>query len=309
MGRKLMGAGLALLMILVLLIGIAGCGDDDGNGSADDITQAELIENAVAADDDIETARFDMQMSMDMSGKSMGQEISMDMIMAGNGAMDNLNQKMKMDMHMDIGADMGQLGDMEMEMDMETYLIDDVMYMKMGEMMGMPEGWMKMEVPGSWDEQDMIAQQIDLLESAELEISDGGKVNGESCYKVKMTPDMRELFESVMSQPGMGGEMGVGTLPEDMDISEFADMVKDFSVTQWYAKDTFFPMKAEIEMNMVMTAADMGMAGGDGSMDMDMSMTMNFKDYNKSVSIELPAEAEGAMDMSESMDMGGGTGW
>ncbi len=308
--RNIILAGLSLVLVLMLSIGLFGCGDGgdgNGNGGSGKISDTEMIEKAIAASDDAETYKFDMNMAMEMSGESMGENFSMDMTIDGDGMVDSVNQEMQMDMDVSMKMDMGTMGDMDVDAEMATYIVDNVMYMKTGEMMGMPEQWMKMEMPlGTWESQDMVSQQTELLESAELEISDGGNVNGASCYKVKMTPDMLELFNSLMSQPGMGEGLGVDPLPEGMDASELADMIKDFSVTQWYAKDTFFPMKAEIEMEMVITAEDMGVPGEEGSMDMNISMTMNFKDYNKSVSIKLPSEANEAMDM---MDMGGDTGW
>ncbi len=297
--------GISSLLVLSLVVGIAGCGGDDGGGGSANITGDELMENVLLADADVETVKFDMDMIMKMDGDMMGQSYGMDMSMNGEGVMDNVEKKMKMEMDMSMDMDMGGMGDMDMDMDMEMYLIGDTMYMKMSEMMGMPEQWMKMDAGNTWEDQDMVAQQTDLLEHADLSISNGGKVNGEDTYKVVIVPkDLRSLYESMGSSLGMTEGLGTG-LPSDIDMDEFEDMIKDFSVTQWYAKDTYFPMKAEMDITMVMTSDAAGMEGMGGDMNMEMEMTINFKDYNKSVSIELPNDARNAPDMGGLMDMGG----
>ncbi len=301
--RNLTLAGLSLLLVLALAIGFVGCDDSDGgNGGIANISQAELVEKVLAANENATTCKFDMDMTMKMDGESMGQSFGMDISMDGDGIIDNTNEEMKMDMNMSMDMDMGFMGDMDTNMDMEMYYIDNTMYSKMSGIEGVPAQWTKMEMPGTWESQDMVSQQTELLEAAELSISDGGKVNGASCYKVKMTPDMAKLYDIMLQQPGLGGGLGAGDLPEDMDMSELMDIIKDFSVVQWYAKDTFYPMKAEMEMNMVISPEEMGMPEEEGTMEMDMAMTMNFKDYDKSVSINLPDEAKGAMDMTGIMD-------
>lgn len=305
--RKISVAGISFLMVVVLFVGFLGCGGDDdgGGGGSADIGDDELVQKVIAAENDFETVSFTMDMDMSMDGEGMGESFSMAVNMSGDGAMDNANQKMKMEMDMSIKMDMGFMGDMDFDTDMEMYIIGDVSYTKTGEIMGMPAQWIKMEMPGTWEQRDMVSQQTDLLEAAKLNISDGGKVNGVSTYKVEMTPSMRDLYNILMSQQGISEGVGAGSLPSDMEMEEIADMIKDFSVVQWYDKDTYFPMKAELSMTMEMTDDMMGMGGGSGEMDMDMSMTINFKDYNESVSISLPSDAKNATDMSDMMDFGG----
>lgn len=302
MCKKLTISGVSLLIAIVLCAAVIGCDDDsDGGGGSADIASNELIDKVTAAAANMETVSLAMDMDMSMDTEMMGESFSMSVNMSGDGAMDYKNRKMKMDMSMQI--DTGFMGDMDM--DMEMYIIDDTTYTKTEEMLGMPEQWIKMEMPGAWDQQDMVSQQTDLLEAAKLDISDGGKVNGASTYKVEMTPSMRDLYEIMMSSQGISEGLGGTTMPTDMEMEEIADMIKDFSVVQWYAKDTYFPMKAEMSMKMEMTDDIMGMGVGSGEMDMDMSMTINFKDYNESVSITLPSDAKNAIDMSDMMDFGG----
>ena len=297
--RKATLFGAFMLLALALVIPLASCGNDDGSSDVE-ISEANLIEKAVSAIENIETCQFTMQMNMDMTGKGNGESFDMQMTYDGTGTMDNLNQQMKMDMNMNMDMDM--LGmDMDQEMDMEIYYIDDMMYtMTSNEMMGTE--WLKSPLPeGSWESQDMASQQTELLDAASLEILDGGVVNGVNCYKVEIIPNMLNLYEAMMQQPGMSTE----GLPEDMNIADLVDMIKKVNVTQWYAKDTFFPMKADMSMTMVMTPENMGdEMMGDMEMEMDMTMNIEFSDYNEPVSIELPPDAKNAVEMDMDMDMG-----
>ena len=65
-----------------------------------------------------------------------------------------------------LNMSMFMLGEEEMEITAETYLIDDMMYM----MMDVPEmdsQWMKSSMPeGYWEQMDFTGSQVDLLETA-----------------------------------------------------------------------------------------------------------------------------------------------
>lgn len=76
---------------------------------------------------------------------------------------------------------------------------------------------------------------------------------------------------------------------------DLKEMIKSYSVTQWYAEDTFFPIKAMILMTMVMNSEEMGLPEVDFEVEVDAQMVINCSDYGEPVSIELPLEAEYAV--------------
>jgi hypothetical protein len=85
--------------------------------------------------------------------------------------------------------------------------------------------------------------------------------------------------------------MGFASLA--IDMTGFADMVEDFSATQWYSKRTFLPVKMVMAMSLNLdpdTLDPMG-TGDEGNMAMDMHMTMSFSQFNEPVSIILPRDA------------------
>jgi hypothetical protein len=155
-----------------------------------------------------------------------------------------------------------------------------------------------MEVPESelgtlWEEQDLVNQQTDmLLKAINVEIVGEKTVNGVECYEVTIEPDMEQLLALV------GEQMG-DFMAEDMDASEMneaIDMIKDFSVKQWYDKTTCLPVRSEIEMSMIDE-------GENTEMNIAMEMNTKYSNINKSVSIEIPDAAKNAADMGEWSEM------
>jgi hypothetical protein len=68
-------------------------------------------------------------------------------------------------------------------------------------------------------------------------------------------------------------------------------------VKQWVAKDTYFIMKAEIDISMESTPELMDYLGEEGETTLDIALIFLAYNYNESVTIELPPEAEGAIEM------------
>jgi glycine betaine/proline transport system substrate-binding protein len=93
-----------------------------------------------------------------------------------------------------------------------------------------------------------------------------------------------------MQQSGVMGEDILPGIDEDF----LEDVFQDFSVRQWIAKDTYFLIKAEMDMTLELTPAAMGFPEEEGLVTMDIKMDMLAYDYNQPVSIELPQEAEEA---------------
>lgn len=292
---------MALAFLLIFAITLIGCEkEENGTQIGTSISKSELIEKVTALGQGLKTAEIDGDMIMEMSGTDEdGQRMDMTMSMTMSGAMDipNRNMRMAMDIEMDLPDEAGAFGALLGDsIEMEMYLIGDMMYMNMGEMFGTDGGWMKMRLSADeygsyWEQQDWLGQQTDLLLDAfDVEILGKGKVNGIDCYEIRINPDMEQLFE-IMIQDGL---MGSGEV-DPLDMEEATDAITDFSVKQWYAVDTFLPIKSEMHMAMVdeETGADI---------DMNMVMNMKYSKVNEPVTIVLPPEAKEAVDMSDMMD-------
>ena len=166
--------------------------------------------------------------------------------------MDAANKKMSMEMTSSMETpDKAEMPDGPTEMTMVMYLVDNAMYMKMDMgIPGIPVQWTKMDMPegyeDTWDSQNQMEQQIELLSISEVDLLKAETVNGVDCYVLKITPDMEKYSEFLMKQGGMSKLMQ--GMQEDFDIGK---LIKGMSITQWIAKDTLFPMKTEMQMKMV----------------------------------------------------------
>lgn len=278
---------LPMALVLVVVFSFAAC---VGEPSAQ-----EIIAGVTESLDDITSCQFDMDMTMEAAGEAEGEAFEMNMTMGFSGALDLENRQMRANITMSMVVPEED----EMEMAMEVYLIDDMGYV-MTDMLGMEPTWMKEEISeAEWEEVSEVLRlaepQLELLQGAQVEVIGSEKVKGIDCYVLQLTPDMGQLWQTVMQQTQVAGEE---ILPE-IDEIFLEEVFRSFSVKQWVAKDTYFLTKAEIDMVMELTPGAMGFPEEEGEMTMNIAMTLLAYDYNKPVSIELPTEAEEALDLTQ----------
>jgi len=257
----------------------------------------ELKEMIPASVEEINTYKFDMDMTQKtLIGNETG-ETEMTTISTGSGTVDETNKKMKLvvmtTMQLPEEAKMPETR----EMKMDIYFINNTLYMKMD--LGIPEipaKWTKMEMPEEyWESQNQIGQQMELLNVSKVELLEGEKVNDVDCYVLKLTPDIEKYWETVMKQEGLGELMQSLRQNDSFDIGK---LIKEMSLKQWIAKGTKFPMKTEVQIIMVMSSADLNIPETEEEFTMTMDQRTNivFYDYNKPVTIEVPKEAENATE-------------
>lgn len=297
-----------LVLIPALVLGLAACGEEgEGDEETGGIQTSAPAKGAISKDillkkvseqsAGFRTCELVMDMTMRMEGwdGKEEEEINMEIAMNGSAAMDLPAKKMKMimDMTMDVPEEM-QDPEMPESITMEMYMMDNTMYMNMGEEFG---GWMKMAIPESewgtaWEQQNMMNQQTDLLLNAyDVEIVGEKTVNGVKCYEVTMEPDLKQVME-------LFGEQLGDYMPDEMDASEIEEameMIKNLSIRQWYDKETFLPVRAEMSLSFEDE-------GENTTVDMSMEMNMKYSRVNKPVTIELPEEAKDAVNLGEWTD-------
>jgi len=221
-----------------------------------------------AAEAEIDTLQFEAQIDM-MSGS-----MTYDM----NATVDLVGRRMY------AHTKMTQLLPERMEVDVEMYVMGDWVYMKQ-EQPGMPpemSGWVKFWSPGFLEQQDIASQQVDLLtDFVDLKVLGTEVVSGIECYKLKATIDMGEIWTWAGSQLGME-ELCI-------DLEDVEDMITDFYVIEWIAKDTYFPVKFFMDMTVTIEGDPFG-----------MTMTGLIHHINEPVSIELPPEAADAVEVPAS---------
>ena len=264
-------------LLAILLLSTWACEAPVGTSTTTGVPSGQIAEALRAAGtgiDTYQTYQFDADMDMTITGE-MYATVTMQM----NGAVDEADRKMHVDMQMSM------LMPEPMEMGMEMYLAGGWVYMKM-EIPDMPpemSTWMKVQMPEDyWEQLDIGSQQLDLLtDFVEVELLGTEMASGVECYKLRVTPDIGKLWAWVQMQAGME------ELELDLDLGfDFEDVVTDFAILQWVATDTYFPLKSIVDMTMTIEAE---------TIDMDMTMLMH--DINQPVKIELPTAAQEAEEV------------
>jgi len=288
---------LAILLVVAVVLPMAACGGEAEEGVSveeEELPSAEeIVDGVVEAWPSVKTQEFDMDMAMDMTGEAEGESLEMTMEMSFSGALDVTNKELRADISMDMNVP----GEEAMVVAMTLYVVDGTGYV----MMDIPEMgpmWMKTDLAAAnWGEiSEGLAQtdsQIELLKTAQVEVVGSEKVEGVDCYVLQLIPaDMEQLWQTLME----GAEVADTGMP---DVAEefIQEMFRDFSVKQWIAKDTYFLVKAELDIGVELTPEAMGYVGEEGEMTMNITMSLLAYNHNKAVSIVLPAEAEEAIEM------------
>jgi hypothetical protein len=277
---------LPLFLVLILSFTFVGC--DEGGELLPPEQLDQILAEAASATEGIETYQFDMDMAilMNMIGGDFPGEITMGA--SGDGAINNVDNKMKLIMTMTM--DMPGLGEQTMEQ--ESYFIEEWMY-TMASVSGTDIGWMKMEMPeGMWETQNQLDQQIEFLtgDLSMVTLIGSEKVAGVDCYVFEVTPDMADLVNYLSQQQGLEGLT--------LDLSSLITAIKEFSIKEWVAKDSYLCMKSSNQILMEMSPELVGAASEDfEKMTMNMDIDMTFHSYNEPVSIVLPPEAYDAEEI------------
>lgn len=286
MGRKI----LAMSMVLVMLLAFSACGGETLP------TAEQIIDGAIQAQDDIRTYEFEMDMTMDMAGEAEGEAFEATIGMDYSGALDTDNKEMRMT----VTASAVATGEEEAETALEAYLVDGTGYSKTIDPGTEPEWKVDEFSEEEWEETwegivevlSLAAPQLELLQATQVEVIGSETVKGVDCYVLRLTPNIKQLWDTIMQQAtmGFGGGLGLPEFTEEI----FNEASYSLSVEQWVAKDTYFLMKVEIDTTIELTAEAMQVT--EGEMTIDTALTMLVYNYNQPVSIELPPEAEEAVE-------------
>ncbi len=210
----------------------------------------------------------------------------------GRGVVDIVDKKMKMNMNTCL--EMLDTTEVPRTMEMEMYLVNNTMYMKDLGIPELPAQWTKIEMPEgseeSWESQDQLKQQMELLTISELELLEDEKVNGVDCYVLNIVPDTEKFWETTMAKVMARSTQD---LAPGIDLQK---ILKSMSTKEWIAKDTNFLMKTQMAVHLVVNSEDLDIPDmvEKFTMTADEEIEMRFYDYNTPVSIELPEAAESA---------------
>ncbi|OQX21910.1 MAG: hypothetical protein BWK75_02100 [Candidatus Altiarchaeales archaeon A3] len=254
-----MKTGCAILGAIVVagMLLLSGCIGSEGGGFD--------VNKVIEAQKNIKQYTFESEISY--GGAGMGFTMPM------NGKVDVENKKIHINMSM-----MGQ--------NMEMYLIGNEMYMKQaGQWIKMTKSDLERDssgVSGFGDQANQYEKTTEILKSPKTKIDVVGEetVDGVTCYKVNVVPDVEKLKEQLGKSAGMTRGM------------EY--LINGSSYTIYVDKTTNFIKKEDINSTMEMSAQGM-------KMNIYMQMKFVYKDLNKPVDIQLPEEVRNAKSMTEMM--------
>jgi len=263
MRKKILGISLVLVMVLSL----AAC--------AKEPSAQEIVDGVIESFDNIRTYQLDMDVTFDMAGEDEGEAFEFTQALGYIGAVDVENKQMRLEMTYRSIAETQP----EMEQVTEMYLIGNIQY----RMQQTEEGteWKKYEVSAeSWEEFQQIGwgkSQIELLKAAQVEVIGSERVGGIDCYVLEVTPDLEQLWQ-------LSNHLH---FDEARDVTEeyLQEIFRSFSVKQWVAKDTYFLMKAEIDIATEFPPEEPGPS------TVDIAIVLLCYNYNQPVTIVLPPEA------------------
>jgi len=250
----------------------------------------EIVERAIKAIDEARTYHFDVDTTMSTTAEVEGEEFEAATKVKSSGVLDH--EKIQMEMNNAINMEVP--GEDEVAMEMELYIFGGMAYM-MIDKPGIGSTWMKGKAlaPG-WIGMSQIEYQVELLNTAKVKVIGSETVGGVDCYVLQVTPNIEQniqlLWALAMQQTYVLEVMEVWQRPSAFGASP-REMLRDYSVKQWIAKDTYFIVKAEIDIEI-----DMVMIGG-REVKQDIATGLLYDSYNQPVSIELPDEAENAIEM------------
>ena len=260
----------ALSLALVMAFSFTACGEELPSAQ-------EVVDGIIESLDNIRTYQFDINETIDMAAAGDGED---SFTLSSSGTVDVENRQLVVD------TSIAETEQPEIVWGGEQYFIDGMLYAKPKDPAG-ESVWMKQEAPEGWwegmQQTGLVASQIELLEAAQVEVTGSESVGGIDCYILEVTPDLEKLWQLHSNL----------TFQEAPEVTEeyLQEIFRSFSIKQWVAKDTYFLMKAEIDIATEFSPEELGPSA------IDIAMVLLAYNYNQPVSIELPTEAEEAIEM------------
>ena len=278
----------AAVLTLILAVGLSACGGESGESSKP-ATPEEVLAKAQEAMDGVTSMGYDMTMTMSMGVEGMDQTIEVATTTSAEAVLSPLTMKAEMT------VDMGDLGS---NTDLTMYVKEEDGTYKIATGVPASDGsvtWQTSETASMEDLASLDGKAtMDLYLTSASSFTEGvtetvGDVEATRYDGVISGEKMEEVLQSsgVLSQLD---KMGMG------DVSSMLTGLGDLPVSIWVAKDTYYPVKYEMDMaqmmQSIMEKAISNQAGVDVGLTvgkMDVSMVM--RDFNAIGEIEIPPEA------------------
>jgi len=267
------GRSFVLMLVLLAVLALVGCGSTETKVSAD-----EVVQDALAAQAGVTSSHVEINLDASAQGKVNGSDLDATLKVAANSDVDWANKKMKAHAGMTIGYN-----GMPIQISSDMYAVDNYTYSQTTAF-GATDNWTKSSLPMDfWFTPDNAQFINSILQSTEAQSLPNEKVGGVNCYVLELHPDIAAIQQMLSQQSS------------DVDeLPDMANLISNLSFKVWVAKDTSFVTKIEIALSAHVPSEVLGEAANGAGLDITLTMTMEATKFNQSVSVDLPAEAQNA---------------
>jgi hypothetical protein len=281
--RKLLkekGRSFLLILVLLAVLALVGCGSPETKVSAD-----KVVQDALAAQAGVTASHVEITVAATAQGTMNGSSLDAALDATVNGDIDWANKKMKA--NIDANVDYNGL---KIPVSAEMYVVDNYTYTKINMVM-MTDNWSKSVLPVDfWQTLDNTQFINGILQSTEVGQLKEEKVGSVNCYVLQLKPDVAAI-QQMLSQQSSAEE----------GMPNMEDIITNLSFKVWVAKDTSYVTKIEIVLSAHIPAGVLSETVNLGGLDMSLTITdisltitMEATEFNQSVSIQLPDEAKNA---------------
>jgi hypothetical protein len=278
-----MKRSLILFLIIIVIsytLSFAGCGEEPPPAAS------EIKEKTLAALPGLKTYQINTDMNIEMSGTVKGEESGLSIEIMSKGTVDLEKRKIMMSIDSDVAEYPEQI--IPPEQSVRLYYIDNVMYIRAEAIFGDAD-WRKTSPDDIlWEEINHIQFQTDLLKASTVEYMGTEDYNGEECYVLRLSPDIKENWELLARHALMSGQFGVF-----MPFDKVESLPWTYSLKLWIARNTSFITGMEAAINVEIPRGNDVIPDEEGTVSLTMN-SLTF-DHNKTVNIELSPEAEAAI--------------
>ncbi len=172
------GRSFALILVLLAVLALVGCGSPETKVEAD-----QVVQDALAAQAEVDTSTMKITIDATVEGTANGMDIGADLDGSVTSTMDWANKEMKG--HMGMNVNLTDPMSFNMQVTGDMYAFDNISYIKLV-FMG-SDNWTKTALPMDfWFTQENEQFIDNLLQSTEAESLSDEKVDGVISMRVKI---------------------------------------------------------------------------------------------------------------------------
>jgi predicted small lipoprotein YifL len=277
---------LTMSLVLVIVLSFTACGEETKEELELPSAQ-EIVDGVIHSMDEIRTYQYDIDATWESTTEREGEAFIRTFSQSYSWTLDIENRQGRVD----ITLESMPKTEPDITGGVEIYIIEGMAYSKMTTP-GEEPTWEKEKAPDDWLEKWQQSGQmgmvfysdcIEVLEAAQVEVIGSEMIGGIDCYVLEVTPDFQQLWKLFSHQ--------LFQEPSDVTEEYIQEVIRSFSVKHWIAKDTYFLMKAEIDIAVELTPETSGPSA------MEQAMVLLAYNYNQPVYIVLPPEAEEAIEV------------